>query len=194
MNSKNKLPLISGNLSLDLVNTEVVRNGIRYDLFTSVEDVTDWIRTLEEEKVLSPYQLRDKVDEWAKEALPILREVRSFLREGYERVADGKNLMDGWVSFFETLIKKAPFTYSIQDNTLIPIPVGNPSAAITSLIAYDALNLYTNNQLSYMHRCANPECVLLFIDTHGRRKWCSMKICGNRQKVTRHQQRKKEEI
>ncbi|WP_425203523.1 CGNR zinc finger domain-containing protein [Priestia megaterium] len=29
--------------------------------------------------------------------------------------------------------------------------------------------------------------MLLFIDLTGRRKWCSMKICGNRKKVARFQ-------
>ncbi|MBL5769168.1 CGNR zinc finger domain-containing protein [Heyndrickxia sporothermodurans] len=191
MNNNKKFPLISGNISIDLVNTEVVRNGTRNDLFTTVEDVIDWIHTLEEEKVIFPYQLRGGVDKWAEEALPILRDVRSFLREGYEQVADGNKLSGDWVCQLEELIKKAPFTYSVQDDELIPIPVGKSSDAIASLIAYDALNLFTNNQLSYMHRCANPDCVLLFIDTRGRRKWCSMKICGNREKVTRHLKLKK---
>ncbi|MGX6988867.1 CGNR zinc finger domain-containing protein [Leuconostoc fallax] len=30
---------------------------------------------------------------------------------------------------------------------------------------------------------ANPKCVLLFVDESGRRKWCSIQICGNRHKV-----------
>ena len=36
-----QFPLISGNLSLDLVNTELVRRGQRYDLLITNEDVLD---------------------------------------------------------------------------------------------------------------------------------------------------------
>ncbi|HDR6823126.1 TPA: CGNR zinc finger domain-containing protein, partial [Bacillus thuringiensis] len=39
-----------------------------------------------------------------------------------------------------------------------------------------------------------PDCVLLFIDKSGKRKWCSMKICGNRKKVAKFQDRKFEEV
>jgi predicted RNA-binding Zn ribbon-like protein len=36
--------------------------------------------------------------------------------------------------------------------------------------------------------CANPECVLWFLDTSrpGTRRWCSMASCGNRDKAVRH--------
>jgi predicted RNA-binding Zn ribbon-like protein len=36
--------------------------------------------------------------------------------------------------------------------------------------------------------CANPECVLWFLDTSrpGTRRWCSMAACGNRDKAVRH--------
>jgi predicted RNA-binding Zn ribbon-like protein len=36
--------------------------------------------------------------------------------------------------------------------------------------------------------CANPECVLWFLDTSrpGTRRWCSMAACGNRDKALRH--------
>ncbi len=36
--------------------------------------------------------------------------------------------------------------------------------------------------------CANPDCVLWFLDTTrpGTRRWCSMAACGNRDKAIRH--------
>ncbi len=36
--------------------------------------------------------------------------------------------------------------------------------------------------------CANPDCVLWFLDTSrpGTRRWCSMAACGNRDKAMRH--------
>jgi predicted RNA-binding Zn ribbon-like protein len=37
-------------------------------------------------------------------------------------------------------------------------------------------------------RCAHPTCILHFFDTsqNGRRRWCSMAVCGNRAKAARH--------
>jgi predicted RNA-binding Zn ribbon-like protein len=38
-------------------------------------------------------------------------------------------------------------------------------------------------------RCAGHGCGWLFADPRGRRRWCSMAVCGNRAKVRRHAQR-----
>jgi predicted RNA-binding Zn ribbon-like protein len=42
-----------------------------------------------------------------------------------------------------------------------------------------------------IHRCANHDCVLWFLDTTrpGTRRWCSMATCGNRDKAVRHGRR-----
>ncbi|MDA7028326.1 CGNR zinc finger domain-containing protein [Bacillus sp. CLL-7-23] len=189
MTTEIKFPLISGNISMDLVNTEVVRHGTRHDLLTNTEHVLAWFDTLMMEKIIFKEQFRD-LEQWGDHALVLLRELRSFLREGYENIADGKELSSDWIMHLELLMKKAPFTYHLKNDMLIPTPMGTPENVIASLIALDALKLISSDQLSNIRRCANPDCVLLFIDAHGRRKWCSMKICGNRSKVTRHQRQK----
>ncbi|WP_208589650.1 CGNR zinc finger domain-containing protein [Gracilibacillus suaedae] len=185
-------PLISGNISIDLINTEVVRHGIRHDLLTKPEHVIAWFHTLTKENIIMNQQFNMDIEDWAEDSLPRLREMRSLLRKSYENVADGVELSSDWITDLELFIKQAPFAYQLIDGKLVLIPVGEPAKALVSLIALDALSLIDSGQLSYLHRCANPECVLLFIDTRGRRKWCSMKICGNRHKVTRHQHKKKE--
>jgi predicted RNA-binding Zn ribbon-like protein len=38
-------------------------------------------------------------------------------------------------------------------------------------------------------RCPGHGCGWLFTDTRGRRRWCSMAVCGNRAKVRRHAER-----
>ena len=42
-----------------------------------------------------------------------------------------------------------------------------------------------------IRKCANPECMLYFYDTSrvGKRRWCSMAVCGNRAKVAAHMER-----
>ncbi|NPC91302.1 CGNR zinc finger domain-containing protein [Bacillus sp. WMMC1349] len=189
MTTEIKFPLISGNISMDLVNTEVVRHGTRHDLLTNTEHVLAWFDTLMMENIIFKEQFRH-LEQLGDNAFILLQELRSFLREGYENMADGKELSSDWITHLELLMKKAPFTYHLKNDMLIPTPMGTPENAIASLIALDALKLISSGQLSYIRRCANPDCVLLFIDTHGRRKWCSMKICGNRSKVTRHQRQK----
>ena len=45
-----------------------------------------------------------------------------------------------------------------------------------------AAELATSPQLARVHECAGVDCGWLSLDTSkaGRRRWCSMEICGNR--------------
>jgi predicted RNA-binding Zn ribbon-like protein len=60
-------------------------------------------------------------------------------------------------------------------------PRGNGLAAI----AEAAARLLAGPDRDLVRRCANPACVLLFLDAtrNRRRRWCTMRICGNRMKV-----------
>ncbi|WP_018395200.1 CGNR zinc finger domain-containing protein [Bacillus sp. 37MA] len=189
MTEAKKFPLISGNLSLDLVNTELVRRGQRQNLLLSKGDVLDWLHVIKEENSFWDDQLFLKVKERAGQVLLCILEMRAVLRDHFELIADGQPIPAEFIAFLEKKIEKAPFTYKLMNQKLIPIPVGEVEDILLSFIAYDALTLIGENKLVSLKRCSNPDCVLLFIDESGRRKWCSMKICGNRKKVARFQQR-----
>lgn len=58
-------------------------------------------------------------------------------------------------------------------------------------IARAAAELLTSPERALVKRCASETCEWLFLDrtkNHARR-WCDMKICGNRAKVRRHRRR-----
>jgi predicted RNA-binding Zn ribbon-like protein len=66
-------------------------------------------------------------------------------------------------------------------------------AAILGPITLSALTLLMEKDLLRTRRCAGQECGWLFFDTtkNNRRRWCEMRVCGNRAKVraTRERQR-----
>lgn len=43
-----------------------------------------------------------------------------------------------------------------------------------------------------LRKCANPECRMVFLDEtkNGKRRWCSMSVCGNRSKVKNYKLRR----
>ncbi|MGE7725729.1 CGNR zinc finger domain-containing protein [Bacillus cereus] len=194
MQDKKQFPLISGNLSLDLVNTELVRRGQRYDLLITDEDVLEWLHVIKvnlpfwNEKTLIGIQKR------MNQVTSSILEIRKVLRKQFEAIADQQKISNDFITYLEKQIEKAPFTYKIIEQQLVSIPVGEIEDVLASLIAFDALTLIAENKLIFLKRCSNPECVLLFIDKNGKRKWCSMKICGNRKKVAKFQDRKFEEV
>ena len=54
--------------------------------------------------------------------------------------------------------------------------------------------LTDEEELGMVRECPSDDCGYLFRDTsHGRRRWCDMKTCGNRAKVQRFRQRQKAE-
>ncbi|WP_259383958.1 CGNR zinc finger domain-containing protein [Bacillus thuringiensis] len=194
MQDKKQFPLISGNLSLDLVNTELVRRGQRYDLLITNEDVLEWLHVI---KVNLPFWNEKtfiRIQERTNQVTSSILEVREVLRKQFEAIADQQEISNDFITYLEKQIEKAPFTYKIIEQQLVSIPVGEIEDILASLIAFDALTLIVENKLIFLKRCSNPDCVLLFIDKSGKRKWCSMKICGNRKKVAKFQDRKFEEV
>lgn len=60
--------------------------------------------------------------------------------------------------------------------------------ALLSLIAAQAVTLFTNPGQPPLRACLAPGCVLFFVQHHPRREWCSSG-CGNRARVARHYRR-----
>ncbi|MGG4266143.1 CGNR zinc finger domain-containing protein [Peribacillus simplex] len=193
MSETNKFPLITGNLSLNLVNTELVSRGQRQDLLLSERDVLDWLTVIKGKNSYWDNLLSLKIKERIQQVFVGIIEMRTILRKQFELIADGNMIPDEFIAFLENKIEKSPFTYKLMDQKLVPIPVGEAEDILLSYIAFDTLTLIEANKLSSLKRCSNEDCVLLFIDESGRRKWCSMKICGNRKKVARFQHRKSDD-
>lgn len=59
-------------------------------------------------------------------------------------------------------------------------------------VATDAIALLGDpSRLERVSRCPGRDCGWLFLNTSGRRRWCSMSTCGSREKMRRLQQRRK---
>jgi predicted RNA-binding Zn ribbon-like protein len=59
-------------------------------------------------------------------------------------------------------------------------------------IARSATELVTSPDAAAVHRCPGDDCGWLFIDRSGRRRWCTMALCGNRAKARRFAERQRE--
>ncbi|UUI84325.1 CGNR zinc finger domain-containing protein [Bacillus halotolerans] len=181
-----QFPLITQNLSLDLVNTEIISYDKRHDLIQSEKDLMTWFEIMGE---TAPFLISLTLQE-VRGQLQRIHQFRAELRKHFERIAEGSEPSSpAFIAFLQDQIAAAPFSYQIIDDKLARIPNGKPDDSILSLIAYDALWLIHTKEIQQLKRCANDKCILLFLDKTGRRKWCSMKICGNRHKVSRHQKK-----
>ena len=66
--------------------------------------------------------------------------------------------------------------------------------SILWLVARSAADLLTSENVAFIGECASIDCGWVFVDTtkNHRRRWCDMRVCGNRDKARRYYQRKKE--
>lgn len=184
-----KFPLLCGHLSIDLVNTEVVRRGQRVDLLPTEIEMNGWLNAVQAQ---IPFWTDVHLD--VQQQLPAIKKslinIRNELRKHFEAIAEQHPIPTAFIDYLEAFIEQAPFTYKLTNGKLTLHPLGDIADKLQAIIAFDALSLIADGQLQRLKRCANSDCVLLFIDESGRRKWCSMKICGNRKKVAKFQHRK----
>lgn len=68
---------------------------------------------------------------------------------------------------------------------------GATGSQLLSTVARDAIDLFTGPHAHRIRECGAHNCHLLFVDTSrpGRRRWCAMEHCGNREKVRAHRAR-----
>lgn len=183
----------SQELPLNLINTEEMKRGKLVDSLSSADNLKLWIQEMNANQLLEGYCSHtlkglEVTREWLEEALPVIRDFRAMLRKGLEEMADHGVPEAGWVERLEAVLEKAPLIFKYAGSSLAAIPLEKGPLGLISVIAYQTLTLYAEGKLQSVRRCSNPKCIWLFMDSTGKRKWCSMKICGNRMKAERHKQ------
>jgi predicted RNA-binding Zn ribbon-like protein len=73
---------------------------------------------------------------------------------------------------------------------MIPEEVG-PDLPVLEL-ARAAGTLFDSTDRAPIGRCPGHGCGWLFLDPRGRRRWCVMAVCGNREKARRHARRSRD--
>ena len=79
------------------------------------------------------------------------------------------------------------------DLTLVTYQSSASNLSPLFTVALSAAHLLAESSPLRVRRCASDACRLWFLDTskNGRRRWCSMAICGNRAKVARHHRKRR---
>lgn len=75
------------------------------------------------------------------------------------------------------------------DRTRLAVSRPTTSAEALARLARDAVQDLTGPRRTQLHACADDTCSGIFIDTTGRRRWCSDQTCGNRLRVRAYRSR-----
>jgi predicted RNA-binding Zn ribbon-like protein len=167
---------IAGELALDFANTVYRRTPeLGPDLLDSTDALARWF---EHAGLLPANATRDET------VLEEARELRRVLWEIFEAQRDGHSLpVDALAALLDLAGRGlGPGLAVTADGAPVPLTVGGAVAAI----ALRGVALALRPPSRPVRTC--DRCGWFFLDTSraGRRRWCSMKTCGNQAKVSRH--------
>lgn len=196
--------LIADNVCLDFINTLDNRpSGQPIELLKRFHDL---VRFCEQSGLLLHAEAMRVIERShdmpraAEQTLHSARELREALFAVFMAVVEHKQIPDEALARVNGAIQ-----YSAQHARLAPVrsgfawefdPVASPERPFDPIlwpIARAAAELLASAELALVRTCSSQTCQWLFLDTskNHHRRWCSMKICGNRAKVQKFYARKK---
>jgi len=196
--------LSGGAFCLDFANT-VSRRKVPQRAADHLGNYGDLLAFAEQSKILSPKQsdeLRAQARRYGSKARVALRKaisLRENLYDVFSALAKGKPAAPGHLRQINDFAVEA-----LTHRGLTPAngryrwewqwSSKNALDRILWPIAQSAAELLTSPELDSLRECEAPNCAWLFLDQsrNRSRRWCDMKVCGNRQKARRHYQRTRE--
>lgn len=192
---------LGNNSALDFLNTEIIRWDPVVELLPEFSDLVTWLLKA---GLINKDDADKSIKRWSgtpegENALKLAREFRSCLRdEIIERIIQKKPIhpesidkMNRFLSpqsgHFQLSRTRDGFETEFHSEYNDPIQLLGP-------VVKSACDLICNSDSSLISKCENQTCMLYFYDTsknHSRR-WCSMKLCGNRMKAAAHYDRHRE--
>jgi predicted RNA-binding Zn ribbon-like protein len=178
---------IGGSLCLDFCNTEVIERGKSLDLLATNDDLKAWAS--EAGFALGSEPMAPGAIE---EALRLREAIKHLLAARLDARAPDQNDIDVVNAYFMPAPENKALKYHEGSFQVVKKAANANLTALFTEIVQSLMELLVEQQYA-IKKCANPNCILHFIDKSRaqKRKWCSMEICGNRLKVAGHHQRSK---
>jgi predicted RNA-binding Zn ribbon-like protein len=176
-------PLTGEPLALDLVNT---RPSTGDQLATPRDLLTWW--SLEADR------LAEEVPQEVTGAeLAAVHAVREHTARALDDVRRGERPTAADLEALNEAQRAAPAISELTwDGSAVAVTrrrEGPPGLRLAARLAEAAAELLADPAVAKIRKCEADDCVLLFLPTNPRRRWCSAGRCGNRVRVARHYQR-----
>jgi len=194
--------LVAGHAALDLVNTLDNRfhEAGPKELLASYDDL---LRFTSQSGLLTERQAKKlkRLQAPQHERAAVLRQVKE-LREAVATIAyaqlEGKHLPAPALATLEKYFKQAgSYRHLAADQLQVAWNwrgIDREIAAPLWLLAQTTADLLLSVRSAQLRCCASDTCRWLFVDTskNHTRRWCDMRVCGNRMKARRYQARQAE--
>ena len=185
--------------ALDFLNTRPVLNGEPMELLPDFSALVRWFQAAE---LLSSSQARSLLHHWgesvrARRMVNALRELREKLRKDILAWERGGAVRRSTIDELNRVMADHPMRTRLEagrgsSSVELWFEPHQPEDLFAPL-AHSAATLFASVNHERVRKC--DQCVLHFHDTSkkGTRRWCSMRICGNRLKVAAYAARGRKE-
>ncbi len=173
----------SGRLCLDLLATVADRAHLAYDRWRTAGDLGRWCV---ESGLLSaaPRSTGAQLGQARRLRESLYRVVQAG-RAGQRPEPQDLDLVNRWAA-------RPPLVPRLEaDGRTRTLSGAPPLDAVLATAARDAVDLLAGPGLDKVKVCAEDSCSILFVDSSrpGKRRWCSMSICGNKIKKAAYRKR-----
>jgi predicted RNA-binding Zn ribbon-like protein len=180
---------LGNHLALDFVNTRPAPKGQSVELLTDFPTLLKWFQTAELIDSAAAARLsRFAGDSEKAHALAAALAFREKLRRAVFRLEQNKQVPLDMTKELNRLMASHPVLHRLENGgkgtwSLKQWFRPERPEDLLAPLAYAAARLFTEGDSTRIRKCAN--CVLHFQDTSKKanRRWCSMRLCGNRFKV-----------
>jgi len=184
---RDRFLFLGNHLALDFGNTRPVIKGEVIELLPDFKALLRWFRAA---GLLSSSEAANLQQRWGESAraqhtVKAVRELRDRLRQEILSWEHGTAVRRSTITGLNRLMKDRPMRTRLKASGKGTEQYFQPQQPedLFAPLAYSAATLFANADRTRVRKC--DQCVLHFYDVSkkGTRRWCSMQLCGNRQKV-----------
>ena len=180
---------VGNHLALDFLNTRPVQNGEATELLPDFSALLRWFQAAGQ---LEPRAAAGLLERWkestqTRRTLEAMRSLRERLRKEIVAWEHGRRIRQSTVEELNRLMAEHPMRARLRGSekklAIEAYLAPQQPEDLFAPLAYSASILFSEIDRARVRKCDN--CVLHFCDTSkkGTRRWCSMRLCGNRLKV-----------
>ncbi|MYL39621.1 CGNR zinc finger domain-containing protein [Halobacillus litoralis] len=169
---------------INFFNTINSRRDQANDYLTMEQGGDEWLDLMGKHRLLTDQQV-----EAVKRGPFHIEKLRSFRDQSRSYFYNRENeealthMLSEWT--------KGSLQFIFDQDALVPVPLKGGSDGLLAILAYQMLHHKEAGIWEKVSACQNDDCLALFVNQKGRRKWCSMDVCGNRMKARKHYSKKK---
>jgi len=183
--------VLGGPLWINLLNTVCMQNKLPTDLLSDPSTALQWLEAngLAPSSPLSADGLKQLCSE--------LVSVRNLLEQGLHEMQTNGALSDPVIELIRRLTDRLEIRPAlVRSEGVVGLAYEGKTPLDHALyrIILSLTDTLTNIPVDRIRKCEHDECILRFADTskNGKRRWCSMELCGNRHKAAEFYAKKKQ--